>query len=82
MPFTLGIPPLDKAFEAGYIQSGTEKTVNGVQGYLVDTYAKPVYLDKLVAPYFVYKKRQVTFRIWGSNSLKLQPDRFTLSIPF
>jgi hypothetical protein len=82
MPFTLGIQPLDKALEAGYVQSGTDKLVTGTQNYLVDNYAKPYYLDKLVAPYFVYKKRELTLPLGNGDKIKFQPDSATLSIPF
>ena len=82
LPFTLGIPPLDKALEAGYVQSGTDKLVNGTQNYLVDSYAKPYYLDKLVVPYFVYRKKELTLPLGKGDKLRLQLDRATLSIPF
>lgn len=81
LPFTLGNQPLDKAAEAGYIQSGASGLVDGTQGYLVDNYAKPVYLDKLAAPYFIYKKKALTVPL-GQDRLKIQTDRLTLLIPF
>lgn len=82
LPFTLGIPPLDKALEAGYIQSGAEHTVNGVQSYLVDVYAKPYSLDKLAMPYFVYRKREITIPISGGDRLRIRTNEIDLSIPF
>lgn len=81
-PYTFGVQPLDKAIEAGYIQTGGQDFQNKLQSHMVDTYAKPYYLDKLALPYFVYRKREIVFRFWGGNSLKFQPDRATLSIPF
>lgn len=81
IPFTLGSDPLDKAVEAGYIQTGASHLVDGTQNYLNDTYAKPYYLDKIVAPYMVYKKKELTIKL-GQDRLKLQTDRATLSIPF
>lgn len=81
LPFTLGSDPLDKIAEAGYIQTGASHLVDGTQNYLNDTYAKPYYLDKIAAPYMVYKKKELTVRL-GQDRLKIQTDRLTLSIPF
>jgi len=81
LPFTLGSVPLDKAAEAGYVQTGGSDLVNGTQNYLVNTYAKPYYLDSLAAPYFVYKKKELSIPVGKGDRLKLQTDRVTLSIP-
>lgn len=81
LPFTLGIQPLDKAMEAGYIQSGAEHTVTSVQNYLVDTYARPYYLDKLAAPYVIYRRKQIDFRVWHEDRLTLAPYKASFSFP-
>lgn len=81
-PYSFGIPPLDKAIEAGYVQSGMSGYSNRFQGYMVGTYAKPYDLDKLVMPYFIYKRKQIPLSLGAGVKLKIQPDRVSLSIPF
>lgn len=81
-PYSFGIPPLDRAMEAGYIQSGASDYTGRLQSYVVGIYAKPYDLDKLVAPYFIYKRKQIPLSVGAGVKLKLELDKVSLSIPF
>jgi hypothetical protein len=81
-PYSFGIPPLDKAIQAGYVQSGLSGYSSRLQGYMISSYAKPYDLDKLVMPYFIYKRKQIPLSLGAGVKLKIQPDRASLSIPF